>query len=454
MVLVQTTSLQAAKDDFYLEVCRHLQQHSQGDYRYKAQLSSLVNEKDLIRACWTVLRSLRKDLQMKKVLQERPDLFAITVKKDDGHPWVALRAALAGYDFAGELPELPADFDQGVADAEDLAASLGCNSETEGPSLAHPPNRPVPLCPGIQWKGKAEIVRPPKRLKTGDQSDIYGHEFGKGGFFRDIIWTPEIAEQRKHAQKREWEMARALFNAVQSYDGEAKLASLAPDYHVCQLRKDPQFKYTKIVDFVRKYEDIFEVAPDPEEPGQFLVRIQPGGEAGLPDAEARLDSEISDLELLLPERIKDPQSDKERIQALRIELMHAVVSRGGKCTLEDLAQDPRVRRRREKINQAKALVGFLKLFPKNFSIDRDRDERFFVTIRDFAVSDQKVIEFLVKQNTVWNQSRDTLLKALQIVQSKRSWQAGPQVDHRPVAMPNHAPVVVPPRRFPVNKKLG
>jgi len=389
MVILAT--LKAAKDDFFLAVCRHLQR-AHGHQTVLASLASATTGRggtsDQIRHTWSEVRSLRKAAQMKAVLLERSDLFAIG-NKEDGHPIVALRSVAVELDFSGQLPERLLE--------GDLEAEVGGGIPTEVQAVAR---QPV-VASKKRKAGKGEAGAVSKILKTGNS---YAPERGKGVYY-DIVWTPEIAEQKKQARKKDGEMARALFEAVQSYDGEAKVSFLGSDYQVCQLKKEAQFKNVKILEFVMQYEDVFEVVPDREMSGQFLVKIQPGGEAGLPDAEERLNSEITELELLLPERIKDPQSEKERLQALRIELLHAVTQRGGRSTTADLGQDPRLQRLRQNLWQAKTLGTFIALFPKNFAVEREVDSRTLnsiVTVTDYDVSDQRMIEWSVRQNQAWH----------------------------------------------------
>merc|ERR1712187_999956 len=135
--------------------------------------------------------------------------------------------------------------------------------------------------------------------------------------------------------------AVALFEAVENCPADKiALPQLGSDYKIAQLRKDPLFKNEKLLDLIKRYEDVFELVPDDRTNTRFAVRLQPGAAAALLDDEeinARIDAEA-----LLPQRIEDPVSVKDKIQALRIELIHALHRRGGRSPMNELLQEPRI----------------------------------------------------------------------------------------------------------------
>lgn len=186
-------------------------------------------------------------------------------------------------------------------------------------------------------------------------------------------------------------MARALYNAAEVHGGKrVTLSQLGADYTVSRLKKDPQFQNHKLIDILRYHENVFELVPD-SAIGGFLVNLQPGAGAALPDAETFFD-ELKEADLALPERIEEPRSQSQRMQALRIELCHVLHKRGSKAALNELGQDQKVQKVKTGLPKTLKLIEFIRMFPQNFSITTGAGGLMDVTLDSADVFDQSMIE--------------------------------------------------------------
>lgn len=198
----------------------------------------------------------------------------------------------------------------------------------------------------------------------------------------------------------ETRMVWALYDAVQQYSGTgmASVSQLGADFKVSLLKKEAQFRTTKLQDILLSFEELFELRNDS---GNVMVSLIEGGEEFLPDLDEHLVEEIqestrSDQEL--PERIHSPGSAKERMQALRIEIIHALHRRGGKAEAQGLGQDHLVQQCKERIYQARKLSDFLRIFPKNFGLTTSDAGGFIVELLEAGVADQTMIENSIQRN--------------------------------------------------------
>jgi len=213
--------------------------------------------------------------------------------------------------------------------------------------------------------------------------------------YMDIVWTPEIAMKREEAKRKEQEFVWALFQAAENHDGLRKgvtLSQLGADFKVSGLKKEPQFKNVKLVEFLKQFEDVFEVDESMPGPG-VKVRLQPGAQAALPGAEEMLEVQLQESMLNLPERIEDAQTVKQKMQALRIEIVHTVAKRGG-CSLQDIGQDPRVQRAKQAYGTQKKLIDFLKIYTFNFAITIEAGTT-MVKVTSTDCADQRMVETLL-----------------------------------------------------------
>lgn len=196
-------------------------------------------------------------------------------------------------------------------------------------------------------------------------------------------------------------MVRALFTAIEMHNGKCvTLSQLGSDYKVSQLKKDNMWKSVRLLDILEAYEDIFELVPDGSS-GGWQVKLQPGAEAALPDAEEFMEREMNEQEAL-PPRIDNPKSQFEKMQSLRIELLYALARRGNKVQLQELGQEPRVQRVKQSLHQAKKLIEFIRMFPSNFKVTAD-DSQMLIEVTSTSVSDQSMIDRAIQR---LNQDRE------------------------------------------------
>ncbi|CAK0907085.1 unnamed protein product, partial [Prorocentrum cordatum] len=95
-------------------------------------------------------------------------------------------------------------------------------------------------------------------------------------------------------------------------------------------------------------------------------------------------------------RIKDPCTVREKVQALRIELIYALSRRGGKTAIQDLGQEPRVQKAKQgaQVGQKK-LVDWLKLYPDNFALTCNDGAQMIVELASVDASDMSMIDRLL-----------------------------------------------------------
>jgi len=219
----------------------------------------------------------------------------------------------------------------------------------------------------------------------------HGALFVRNVGYSDLVWTPEMQEKQESDKKKQNRLAWALYEAVEMHAGQnVTLSQLGSDFKVAELKKDPHFKNWRLLDILKAYEDVFELIPSEAAAGGMIVKLQPGAEAALPDAETRAE-EVRDEMLTLPDRIDNPKNSVDKVQALRIELLHALKRRGGKCAIQELGQEPRLQEKKKLLHQAKKLVDWVKIFPNNFLLTSD-GQQMVVEVISADVSDTKMIE--------------------------------------------------------------
>lgn len=257
----------------------------------------------------------------------------------------------------------------------------------------------IPEQPANGWTLVAKGPRLDKGKGKGKDlgRSKHGSPFVWNMGYKDLVWTPELQEKKDSERSKESSMAWALYKAVEMQGAQnVTLSQLGSDCKVAELKKDMHFRNWRLLDILREYEDVFELTPSAAAAGGMLVRLQPGAEAALPDADTRAD-EVSDDALLLPERIDNPRSSIEKVQALRIELLHAVHRRGGKCAIQELGQEPRLQEKKKLVHQAKKLVDWVKVFPDNFEITSDGQQN-IVELVSTDVKDMRVIEKIIRRD--------------------------------------------------------
>jgi len=380
------------KEALYLAVVQHLRtQRSCQTLILSLNAPNGVGPKP-VREAWSALKDGGKDEGMKKatglqgVLKERLDVFHFHTN-ERGHNLITLTPSVQEMDASLGLPS------RGPAYNPPPPATA-----TSDPTMFAEALKAAELLQSAEAQNPGSITSlEPKKKKqkvgtsyTGGISQK-GQGKGKWGTYQDIVWTPQIAAQNQVQKQKDAAMARALFNAAEVHGGRrVTLSQLGSDFSVSQLKKDSQFQNHKLIDILRFHENVFELVPD-SAIGGFLVNLQPGAGAGLPDAETFFE-ELNESTLLLPERIDEPRSQSQRMQALRIELVHVIHKRGGKAALNELGQDQKVQKVKTGLPKTLKMVEFVRMFPANFTVTSGPTGLMDVALDNADVYDQSMIE--------------------------------------------------------------
>lgn len=347
-----------------------------------------------IREAWSALKDGGKDEGMKKatglqaVLKERLDLFTFHTN-ERGHNLITLAPDVQDLPAGSPLPPRGPAYNVPAQPLLDTTADPDMLSEAlaAGQLLLSAEAQSPGMITSLEPKKKKAKV---SSSYTGGASNK-GTSKGKFGQYQDIVWTPQIAAQNALLKQKDAAMARALYNAAEVHGGKrVTLSQLGSDFNVSALKKDSQFSNHKLIDILRFHENVFELVPD-SGIGGFLVNLQPGAGAGLPDADTFFE-ELNEQSLMLPERIDEPRSQSQRMQALRIELVHVVHKRGGKAALNELGQDQRVQKVKTGLPKTLKLIEFIRMFPANFAITSNLTGLMDITLDSPDCYDQSMIE--------------------------------------------------------------
>lgn len=400
------------KDAFIGEVLRHLQtQRNNQTLVLSLNAPHGAGGSPAIRTAWNALKEHGKDEGMKKsiglqaVLKERPDIFHFHTN-ERGHNLITLSPSAQALELGSSLPP----FDRSYSSAVQAAAAPTAPSKRAAPTSDL--GLPVPLSPGLVGGNDAmennaalmasiaSALQPKaKKQKTSKNSSgtytggpLKGQAKGAAGRYQDIVWTPEIAAHNQEVKTKDAQMARALFNACEFHGGQGVTVSqLGANFEVQQVKKDPQFRNHKLIDILRFHEDVFQLITD-SAIGGFLVNLQPGAYAALPDAETYMCEMTDPFEVLLPERIEDPRSQGQRMQALRIEICHVLHKRGRTAQLNEIGQDQKIQKVKAGLPKALKLIEFIRLFPHNFTVTNGEGGSMDIALISEDVTDQSMID--------------------------------------------------------------
>lgn len=390
------------KDAVHLSVLQHLRTQR----NFQTLILSLNAPNGIgpttIRDAWSRLKDGGKDEGMKKatglqaVLKERLDLFTFHTN-ERGHNLITLAPAVQDLPADSPLPSRGPAYNPPAQPSAATTADPAMLSEAlEAAELLQSAEALTPgLLTSMSITAGAALEPKKKKAKTSGTynggATNKGTSKGKFGQYQDIVWTPEIAAHNALLKQKDAAMARALYNACEVHGAKrVTLSQLGSDFNVSVLKKDSQFNNHKLIDILRFHENVFELVPD-SGIGGFLVNLQPGAGAGLPDADTFFE-ELTETSLMLPERIEEPRSQAQRMQALRIELVHVVHKRGGKAALNELGQDQRVQKVKTGLPKTLKLIEFIRLFPGNFTITTNPTGLMDITLDTPDCYDQSMIE--------------------------------------------------------------
>lgn len=371
------------KDALHLAVVQHLK-NSRNNQTLVLSLNAPNGiGPDTIRVAWANLKEngkpegMNKTTGLKKVLEERLDLFYFHTN-ERGHNLVTLAPDVA----ATECLVLPSKGPNYVPPASIVTPV--------------PPTRPAAVLPNLKQEllPQPEEVEPKKKkAKTGTSYNGGGKAMGGKGWYgyNDVVWTPEISALNKEAKKKDAAMARALFNIATVHGGrKITVSQLGADFTVGQLKKDPQFQNHKLIDILRYHDEVFELVPD-SGIGGFVVNLTPDAVNQLPDAGTYV-KVVDENEALLPVRIENPISQAQKMQAMRIELVHVIYRRGNKCALNECGQDQKVQKIKAGLPKALKLIDFFRQFPGNFEVAPGDGGLMDITLINADCSDTSMIE--------------------------------------------------------------
>mmetsp|Transcript_71472 Transcript_71472/g.149405 ORF Transcript_71472/g.149405 Transcript_71472/m.149405 type:complete len:566 (+) Transcript_71472:172-1869(+) len=264
----------------------------------------------------------------------------------------------------------------------------------------------------------AHLEERPSKMPRTEKGKGKGKEIGKSRHgapfawstgYKDIVWTPEMQQKQESDKSKVNALVWALYKAVDLHGSQnVTLSQLGSDFKVAELKKDEYLRRWRLLDILKEYDKIFELTTSTDVAGGIIVKLHPGAHAALPDAENCAD-EVTEEMLLLPERIEQPKSQVEKVQALRIELIHALHRRGGKVAIQELGQEPRLQEKKKLVtvrgSQSRKLVDWVKVFPENFELSPDNGN-VIVELKSAACHDVRMIERALGKKEEPDKQRD------------------------------------------------
>eukprot|EP00930_Biecheleria_cincta_P005570 TRINITY_DN10649_c0_g3_i1.p1 TRINITY_DN10649_c0_g3~~TRINITY_DN10649_c0_g3_i1.p1 ORF type:complete len:548 (+),score=119.65 TRINITY_DN10649_c0_g3_i1:75-1718(+) len=311
----------------------------------------------------------------------------------------------------------------------------------------------VPKAGGPWLPGRLEHKRPPEQ-QQGPAAKVQkgaSKVKNKSGTRGPPTWTPELAaeqeQQRIDASKDEqnkrsrmvWCLYEALLNMLDVGES-ASVSQLGADHKVAAIKQDPLFKNKKLLDIVRMYPAVFTVEPDAKT--GFKIGVANDAISALPEADEEYAKEMAkrdELAKLLPVRILESEvvTPLDKMQALRIEIMHALHRRDGRCSIQELGQDAKLQYRKNSSVHGRSLKEFMAFFPSNFTLVTSEQEGLMVEQGSYDVNDTSMMNrVLMYCQRSWGNS---------------SWSSGwrgVQPRSAPLGKPSNSPPRVVPSRFP------
>lgn len=355
-----------------------------------------------IRTAWSTLKENGKDEGIKKatglqaVLKERTDIFTFHTN-EKGHNLITLTPNAVAMDPASPLPPKGPAYNPPPSQAPAASGATSDALLVQAMMAADELQAAELKTPGlIAATASAQASLEPAKKKQKTTSSTYsaplkGQGKSKFGYYTDIVWTPELAAHNELVKSKDAQFARALYNACEIHGGQrVTISQIGANFEVNSLKKDPQFRNHKLIDILRSHEKVFDLVAD-SGIGGFVVNLQPGAGAALPDAETFF-NEMTEEELMLPTRIEEPRSQAQRMQALRIELCHVLYKRGKKAQLNELGQDQKVQKVKTGLPKTLKLIEFIRGFPGNFTVTNRTDGLMDVELNSADCSDQSMIE--------------------------------------------------------------
>eukprot|EP00927_Polykrikos_kofoidii_P068689 TRINITY_DN64019_c0_g1_i1.p1 TRINITY_DN64019_c0_g1~~TRINITY_DN64019_c0_g1_i1.p1 ORF type:complete len:496 (+),score=98.24 TRINITY_DN64019_c0_g1_i1:91-1488(+) len=203
-------------------------------------------------------------------------------------------------------------------------------------------------------------------------------------------------------------LCRAIFNCVSNDADGTSVSVIATDPVVNMLKRDPVFNNQRLVDIIKRHTDIFFVDEDESAPShEWKVIVLLQGEDNLPFVDetediptaeamdpstAEVEAEAEAEAALLPARILLPESDFDRFQALRIDIIHALHARGNFGLMNDIGQIQAIIDNRKAITGKPSLLELIRLFPGNIRTEDRGRGHFMLELLSADVDDTSAID--------------------------------------------------------------
>lgn len=390
---------------------------------------------------------------LKVVLSSRPDLFRV-FPGHNGHPQVSLMEGAWALDPSHGLPEsvpellgtgqLPDDtfhdfnatvqalesidpeaagraLEAGLADLESVVQGDGewdatefVDSETAAVNAAldvaiytaREAVNATPKAMASRQKRPLDGARMPvtKAPKTSQYHRRVGVnpwtcEWTQRFGYRDVIWTPVRQKQVEDERRQETRFIWAAYEAIKRTGGRGfQVSQLGADFEVARQKKEPQFKQVPLMHILHRYEELFTIS---QESG--CVVLVDGAEEYLPDMDEQLAAELSTRGCQggqLPDRVLHPVTARQRMQALRVELIHAIDRRGGRTDVTNLGQDHLVKAAKEVVSKGQKMIDLIRMFSTNFNVIQDAGQvGLIVELTSVDVSDESAIDIAIAKST-------------------------------------------------------
>lgn len=184
-------------------------------------------------------------------------------------------------------------------------------------------------------------------------------------------------EREKHVY-----LCKCLAEAILEYDrgGSGVIVSnLGTHPKVQEAKKQDCFNKMRLSEIIDANSDLFDVDKADTAQGKWLIKLNEG-------AVEKVGAEAPDTSDL-PEPIEESHDKAEALQAVRIEMIHALSKRGGSAQLNDIGQEPNLNGHRMKWFKKAKFVDIVHMFPTNFTATDQGHGNFMIELLSTDVSD-------------------------------------------------------------------
>jgi len=164
----------------------------------------------------------------------------------------------------------------------------------------------------------------------------------------------------------------------------------------------------RLVDLIKRPPEIFELVPLADDYiGNCMVRLQPEASVAIECLFGKPRVAPPD-DLSLPAKIEEPQNMLHLMQAIRIELMHALHRRGDRVWLHELGADPQVLKHKNALLAGRKLLELIRVFPANFTVEDRGNGNVVVKLTNIDVTDTSMIPDVLEKFMAQEANKDAL----------------------------------------------